>query len=1353
MLWNAAIYAGCYESIKSFSESWLRRASDFTTIGTKTLSYSHRYSSHGSIPSFTPLSPTLPAASCHEFQQGNFVRERSKSNTAFQNRRPAEVEQSISPAHKLLFSLKMDQLSDSFKDDLRLDGTVTQGVATTSAEEKGKLITDKIHALAEQTKKALLNTPFVLEGGGNPSTFAEAVAEAKRNAETLWPGYRQAYFSSRETCRVILSPDFDGECLGADLKKLLCESLINFSLRIWNETVVKAFQKAEESYIVLSNDAFRTCSTLLGGETDPYEAIKLKQLLWQSQESAERVVFGLFERIYARMASVNMRQNCEASIRNICKQVIRTSLLPLFTPNMTLVQYHSILQSSFSTIPGKCASAIILLFTNTISHAVFSQLDTLAREIEQLVRAFVSVLSRTDTNIRSPSPQSPQEDYDGNDNDITGENITVRLRDFYHTRNSVKARTILSALENRRNPTETEREDFKRILRFDGIEVARDAIAHMAEESLFGSLGHAVYGTEEAGPIVKLLSSLELIANPHEFAPIFPGGFEALQRYAAQKLFSIKRDESEGWSMETENVDQFGFIDSGDADMSGSDCLVSLLGFSACTNAAIALYSPYIAKPVIVEPANMSKQNSIAGAMRRAMKGIANGDSSLSLAVNTIFIAFIGGSHNEYRPIETALLDNEDADDSCNPDPSAISSKILNDGNRVKKHCDCPVLPPQPVSTQHKSTNTPATKLPPKNIGSVKSLSDLCIESIARRISQFPAETPQDLPEDLAGKVLTQVIADKRCDGVDFDIILMRLLQGGVSALDLADCSSYITRQSLITVGRACPGLTKLSLANCPDLTSETAAVIIASCHELEDLNFRKCTRICDNLLQLIATNCPHLRSIDISYCSRITPRGLECLWRCTELESLTAAGCSELTDAAFSGFSRLSTFDAFNCGRLTDATLRSLAMRSSETLRVLRASSKLFTDEAAAGLIATASSLEVVDFSGSSQVGLKALHAALEHRGMNVQKLSFAGCATITDAAFPQMSSPSLAKGLSPFQWTSVDLFTPTANMSSLNLSGTQITDVAVRWISEFCPQLVALNVSGCSEVTDAGLGTVIAKLPLALLNASKCPKLTDAPFCNLAKRASAHLRQVAFSSNPEITDNTMNALALHCPNLRELDCSYCHRISDESFTRVVTSCRSIEVLIVDDCPLVTDRSFAALSAAPSRSTLKILKASFLPGLTGAGTRSLFACGALEYLDVSYCQNVSALDVGGLLLRESAIRTLECRGLAVPGPQQQVQLRGMALNAEACAGTQLKNVNFSWARAPFVNDFFVLLAKACYRLESVNLSRCDALTDETVKQIAGRCPRLKYINLAGCPMVQGATIKFLVLSGIMVSS
>lgn len=654
----------------------------------------------------------------------------------------------------------------------------------------------------------------------------------------------------------------------------------------------------------------------------------------------------------------------------------------------------------------------------------------------------------------------------------------------------------------------------------------------------------------------------------------------------------------------------------------------------------------------------------------------------------------------------------------------------------------------------------------------MKSLADLCIESIAQRISQFPAETPQDLPEELAGKVLTRVIAGGRCDGVDFDVILMRLLQGGcVSSLDLADSGSYITRQTLVTVGRACPELTRLSLANCGDLTSETAAVVVASCHALEDLNLRKCARVCDSLLHLLAAHCPRLRALDVSHCPRITSRGLECLWRCAGLESLAIAGCSEVTDAGVAGFARLAVFDALGCGRLTDASLRALAAGSADTLRVLRCSSKLFSDEAAAALIAAAPSLEVVDVSNSAQVGPMALRAALEHPGMNIQKLSFAGCATITDAAFPPeedaakttsvvvMHPPSMLQwGGGGGGWCAAESFAPTANLSSLNVSGTQITDAALLWVGTHCPQLVALNVAGCGEVSDAGLCGALSRLPLlAALNASKCPKLTDAPFCDLGKRAGARLRQVAFSSDPGVSDLTMTTLSLHCPGLRELDCSYCHRVSDESVARIVTGCHSLEVLVVDDCPLVSDRSLAALAAAPSRGTLRVLKASFLPNLTGAGLACLAAacCPALDYLDISYCQNVSPLDVGALLVRgRCALRTLECKGMAAPaGQQQRVQLRAMAMAAEPSAESRLRSVNFSWARDPFVNDFFVLLAKVCGGLESVNLSRCDALSDETVKQIAGRCSKLKRINLAGCPLVQGVTIKFLVLSGIMVLS
>ena len=71
-------------------------------------------------------------------------------------------------------------------------------------------------------------------------------------------------------------------------------------------------------------------------------------------------------------------------------------------------------------------------------------------------------------------------------------------------------------------------------------------------------------------------------------------------------------------------------------------------------------------------------------------------------------------------------------------------------------------------------------------------------------------------------------------------------------------------------------------------------------------------------------------------------------------------------------------------------------------------------------------------------------------------------------------------------------------ANLRSLNLSSTDITDVSLRYIAQFLPSLCRLVLSSCSKLTDAGLVQLgDASLPLCssllTLDLSSCPGVTE--------------------------------------------------------------------------------------------------------------------------------------------------------------------------------------------------------------------------------------------------------------------
>ncbi len=78
--------------------------------------------------------------------------------------------------------------------------------------------------------------------------------------------------------------------------------------------------------------------------------------------------------------------------------------------------------------------------------------------------------------------------------------------------------------------------------------------------------------------------------------------------------------------------------------------------------------------------------------------------------------------------------------------------------------------------------------------------------------------------------------------------------------------------------------------------------------------------------------------------------------------------------------------------------------------------------------------------------------------------------------------------------------------NLTSLTLSGTDISDVGLRYITQFLIQLSSLSISNCWKVTDAGLAQIAmpeAKTAetLTAINLSGCKGITNAGLLHLVK------------------------------------------------------------------------------------------------------------------------------------------------------------------------------------------------------------------------------------------------------------
>jgi F-box and leucine-rich repeat protein 14 len=164
------------------------------------------------------------------------------------------------------------------------------------------------------------------------------------------------------------------------------------------------------------------------------------------------------------------------------------------------------------------------------------------------------------------------------------------------------------------------------------------------------------------------------------------------------------------------------------------------------------------------------------------------------------------------------------------------------------------------------------------------------------------------------------------------------------------------------------------------------------------------------------------------------------------------------------------------------------------------------------------------------------------------------------------------------------------------------KITDLGVQSIGSFFPQLRHLDLCGLSTVTDVGLASIAGSCSeLRFIGLGALELITDDGLAHVGTLA--HLRHLDISSCARVSDAGLVRLAL-LSELSYLDVSSCERISNVGLKRLVTSARKIIQLRLPGCVKVTDAG--AASVVSNLRLLQFLDLQDCPAITEAGIAQL---------------------------------------------------------------------------------------------------------------------------------------------------
>lgn len=160
-------------------------------------------------------------------------------------------------------------------------------------------------------------------------------------------------------------------------------------------------------------------------------------------------------------------------------------------------------------------------------------------------------------------------------------------------------------------------------------------------------------------------------------------------------------------------------------------------------------------------------------------------------------------------------------------------------------------------------------------------------------------------------------------------------------------------------------------------------------------------------------------------------------------------------------------------------------------------------------------------------------------------------------------------------------------SSMYAVNLAACpKITDWTLKALGAQCPNLAKLSLAKCS-ITDDGMGVLASKCKmLRAVNLDWCHPLTDKTLEALALHC-PNLREFTAVEGFGYTLNGLKALLRGCPKLEKLELWGCAQVDDRWIQALIDSGCPLKEVDFGGCPNVSEDALDKLSAAFERITI----------------------------------------------------------------------------------------------------------------------------------------------------------------------
>eukprot|EP00899_Mesostigma_viride_P008359 jgi/Mesvir1/17524/Mv08778-RA.1 len=330
------------------------------------------------------------------------------------------------------------------------------------------------------------------------------------------------------------------------------------------------------------------------------------------------------------------------------------------------------------------------------------------------------------------------------------------------------------------------------------------------------------------------------------------------------------------------------------------------------------------------------------------------------------------------------------------------------------------------------------------------------------------------------------------------------------------------------------------------------------------------------------------------------------------------------------------------------------------------------------------------------------------------------------------------------------------------LDASGSDLRDSSMDVLAEYCPRLRRVNLSCCTDITDAGIRqlvkgcrqlqridlcktsvtdagiTAIANhcAELRHLDAAFCVGMTDASLSLLARRCKDRLEHLGLEGCRSIGDEGMLAVAENCPSLRRLDigagdgCSS-RGITEASLSVLARRCTQLAYL---RAPYAGQqlRSEPILAMAGHWGQLQHLNLSRSADMTDRAVQAIVRhCRALRELYLSWCYSVTDGGVAPLARHgPPGLRALKLSG---------TQVTDASVVAIAAHCRQLRRFHLGYTG--ITAQSLLAVAQHCPALESLSVENCQFDMDDALAAIGRGCPHFQVLRAKRCRMLSDEAI------------